>query len=232
MPDCEILYKHFLDRDPVQLGGVTKGMSPSKRGPIEVLRLTSDRNVMPEVVTVSFDVRLIDAAPALTNTRLQVLLEWGSYKGGGRAIVDLKHGSRFALECSTLAASILVAPAQPAAAVGPTVDVYASVGRMPVTRNVPATFTDASLTLVDGVPSVMLQIPQYAHSISVLSNRDPFGMPFADFRTSFFGDNAIGSPAIAVAEGNEDPLDIPAGAEFVQFVGFAQKLTPLYQLVL
>lgn len=218
----------ILDKHPSSLGGTaTLGPVQGLNAQERVLQLLADNLSTNQVYVLSFDLKY-PTSPGLSfnppedaplNHIIRARIEWGSIKGQGTAILDIKHGTRLTLEGCALAVDALYEFApynQGANNNGPIAKIACSVGLRGVGRGPGLTYTDYTGNMAAGVGNnERLLIPSYARSVEVLDPANPAGNP-SFFCTLDAGVGTIGAtkrPLVQFVTPLTAPVTIPNGAE-------------------
>jgi hypothetical protein len=215
----------LLCKPGYDLGG--QGFLAVGLAPIRLLQISAEREQDPLVVAISIDVKTVEAFPAASDHRAIGRCEWGSKRGGGSIVFDLRHGCRMTLDAShvTLSAEMLGTVS------GGKVRVASSIAYGSVTGPSSLTFTEATVSLAAGITSSPLEIPSYARRVAVFTDSSA---PLAT--GAFLTSDAGGATVIgrfSVSNGME-AVQIPNGAEFIQLTNAAAvgaNFTPFYELV-
>ena len=121
--------------------------------------------------------------PLNTDAILRAIVSWGGADGGGKCVVDCRHGARINLE----AAQTVSVEAQVIGTAG-LVGVYQfGVGVLEGTIALPAanTFTEAPILFrPPGAPEVALEVPPFAKVLTPLYETDPAGVTL--YTTTFW----------------------------------------------
>lgn len=232
MPGGDLRNGGVLYRPPAELGGFCKLLVGS--GYKSCLQLDGNVDFSPELVVISFDVEQDVAPPDGANHRLQAELLWGSKAGRGKAVVDLHHGTRVALEGSYFRAAAQLLGTQEDRTEGPVYTVRASVGYGTVGKFPGLTYTEETQDLDALGTSDPLIVPQYAYSLEVLSDRDPWGMPPADFQVEFFRSAVPTAPLYYRSDSSSGPIVLAEGVVAYRILNgqVAQSVTPVFSLTL
>lgn len=228
----------LFDLGHLSLGGTVR-IGPTAEdglGPARCLKLNARDPDSPILLTVSFDVKLITALPALPTHVPRVRLTWGSDKGGGDATVDLRHGLRVSLETTSLQADAIY-DFQPAAVgvnAGPDIVVVSSIGLGSV-GNQDLTFTEDSQVVAALAAGAAITVPSYARSLEVQSSADPTIAAPNNFLVELFRGTVAGGLVLARYDGRDLPITLPNGGEIVRLTNQgpgAATYTPIFHLTL
>lgn len=228
----------ILDQQAGYLGGKVD-LAPGGVEQGRVLNLTARDNTKTQTYVLSFDVQTeTDAAgPALNSHLLQATLNWGSAKGNGQAVIDLKHGTRVTLEGTYLSVDVRMVFTNPGAIpdAGPTFRVYASVGAGSVGKGPQLTRTTDTLAIVNAANSEV-RVPNYAREIEIQSDADPLAIVPNSVEVQFqSGLAAIGARVIGRVVGVNTRFTLPNGCEFINIFNrgpLNQLYTPVFHLSL
>lgn len=185
-------------------------------------------------VTVSFDLKNQTAAPVGSNHLCRAELCWGSIKGSGRCVIDIKHGTRVTLECTVLVVDVLYRNPVGVAPVGPSVLVRASIGLGSVGAN-RLTLTEFTQLIAPAVPGAVIPISSYAREVEVKTDQDPFAPIARGFTISFFTDSGGTGVAQSVSTGRDTLVRIPNGVESMVIINdpiAPAMFTPIFHLEL
>lgn len=231
-----LLVGGIMDQGPGQLGG--KAIVGPNAGPGATeqltgtaLRLEARDKSKSQNFVLSFDAKPIRASanPVNNNHIIHAQIIWGSPKGNGNTLIDVKHGTRVTLEGTSCSVNLFYSFTDEAGfgRIGPDYEVFCSVAGGSVGKGPQLTFTGLIIQAV-GVPD-RIDIPDYAREIEFQST-SLVGQPITfDFLTA----NAAGARVISTRNLQFGQVTIPNGAEAIEVTNAAGgNTTFIYHLSL
>ena len=190
---------------------------PERSG--SLLQLNSVNQSDPRGVLLNVDmveVRAGNSAAGTPGFRAQLVVTFGTGKGQGRVVVDLKRGLQLVVPATTLTANAQYLDGDDG--LGPLLRVSASIGYGTRPGSEQAlTFTEGStVSLVNGATSVAFKIPPYATRVAWQSIADPTAFVVADANLRF--ERAPLGAAARTAFANPPRatfVTIPNGSEYI-----------------
>jgi hypothetical protein len=186
-----------------------------------LVSISGGNDPSPYVVTVCLSRRTVantapTPGPGLVNNPLpRARLTWGAGKGQQTALVDVGHGTRVTLDCSSLTVDAIYANLDPSAAPrGPQIEFFAGVvyGSLGGMMN---TLTEPLAPIGGGGLTPTLQIPNFAAEVKILSPD-----PASTFNVTMGSDLTFAGlgpvPQIVTALAPNTWLQIPNGMELIQ----------------
>jgi len=229
----------ILDQGPGQLGGRAR-MSPALTRDT-LLRLEAENKSEPTLVTLTLDYKVVrddvaGAVPNVSNHLVVAEIFWGSIKGRGSALIDVKHGVRVSLEASIIGVNALYLQANPAAAfVGPTVDIFASVGEGSIGNSAgPLITLTGNSVAVNAGGNFTWNVPDYAYAVEIQSDAEPtIAIPNGFLVNLLANPNPAAGRLIGRLTGTNNVTTLPNGCEAINLVNAGpgnQIYTPVFHL--
>ena len=205
----------ILDQAAGQLGGKVR-IAPAapatavrQRGTL--MQVSAPIQNMSVGFSVSIDAKIRSAVPAASNHLVQAEIQWGSPKGKGQAIVDVGGGLQVALTGTSVAVYIYMSSADGAVIVGPTYDIYGTIGGGSVSEASGLTFTAQQRSVAVGAQTAWV-VPSWASKVEIVSNSNPNLAIPNTFLLSLQSDAAlIGARVISQLGTVNEPVGIPGG---------------------
>ena len=244
----------ILDKNPAELGGRVRlepsGATGTDENPLtgfssRMMAISAEDKSKTQTYVLSFDLTVEGATPAvaatypvLTNMLIRARLQWGSPKGKGEAVIDVKHGTRLTLEGTSLVVDIEVVFDNSVVVAanndGPVVHVYGSVGLGSIGKGPQLTFTSQAQAINSGA-LFLFPIPAYAREIEIQNNGDPFAAIATTFNIDILSSPIAGGRLITRHGNTNQRITIPNGAGGVQVTNRGPAntiITPIYHLAL
>ena len=228
----------ILDQGAGNLGGSARLSTADTQGTL--LRLEARDSCKPCLVTLSFDHKTErgDVAPLPVNLNhlIQAEIKWASKKGDGFARVDVLHGTRVTLECSSLSVDVfMVSAIVGVALIATPMTVSASVGAGSIGKGPSLTFTTDSRLVVVGVDTTW-RVPNYARAVEIQSSADPTLAIPNGFRVQVqSSDNLAGARLIGQFAAANARVTLGNGAEAIRLFNAGPldtMYTPVFHLTL
>lgn len=171
------------------------------------------------------------------NQKMIAYVSWQNMNAGGNAIIDCSKGCLFTLSGSTsVDIDVQIVPTDTGAAFGALGQGYyiknveATVNWVGSVNPVKAMYTSDTIHLVSGVPSSVVAIPDFAHSVMAISDTPAsLGVLTLDFLNG-----NIGTPStrFSTLNPNSNGTPICAGAEYVRMTsaGVNQSVILVFEL--
>lgn len=227
-----MLDKHHRETGlSVEIGPTVAGTltDPERSGTL--LQLTSVNQTNPKGVVLSVDMVEVRAGIGAAGTpsfRAQLVATFGTGKGQGRVVCDLKRGLQLVVPATTLTASAQYLDGDDGN--GPLLRVSASVGYGTRPGSDQAlTFTEAHTGfLANGATSPSFKIPPYATRVAWQSIANPTAFIAADANLEFEA-----APAAAARTAFANPVRgafvaIPNGSEYIAITNLGDNGTSYY----
>ena len=231
----------ILDQGPGQLGGRTRlGLALGDSLSNRILSLEAPDKRVTQTYVLSFDLKPRTVIPGTSTSLVRARICWGSIKGNGIAILDIKHGTRVTLEGTILNVDAVMEfqnDANLPAANTASLDVYASIGLGSVGKGPQLTFTDRTLTVAETTATAFpTPIPDYAREIEMQVDGDPLAAAPLVFDLAIRAGPGVGSRIVSRHSGADVPITIPNGANNITMFtppgSGANLFTPIYHLSL